>query len=146
MKLFKLAKDGGPQSRVSGFFIIEIKSLFSIVLLRFSDGARDAYHTHAFNAWSWVLKGHLIEMVLKREIRLDRYPSMRYFTERNDYFPSWRWIKTPRECMHKVISEGTTWAITFRGPWSDTWHEYLPQENVGLTLTHGREVVEREQL
>ena len=145
MKFFKFAKDGGPQSRVSGLFIIEIKKLFSIVLLRFDDGARDAFHTHAFNAWSWVLKGHLIEMVQHRvQLNGEGYPA--FWTARNDYLPSWRCIKTPRECMHKVISEGVTWAITFRGPWSDTWHEYLPQENVGLTLTHGREVVEREVL
>lgn len=139
MKLLKRAKDGGPQSRVSGLFIIEIKSLFSIVLLRFDDGARDAYHTHAFNAWSWVLKGHLIEMVRETYKEL-------VWTHRYDIRPSWLPFKTPRERMHKVISEGVTWALTFRGPWSDTWHEYLPQENVGLTLTHGREVVEREAL
>lgn len=92
-----------------------------------------------------MLKGHLIEMVRHVLPFADGYPPLTY-TGRNDYFPSWRPIFTARECMHKVISEGVTWAITFRGPWSDTWHEYLPQQNVGLTLTHGREVVEREVL
>ena len=49
MKLFKYMKDGGPESTVWGYFLIEIKSLFTIVLLHFKNGSREAYHNHAFN-------------------------------------------------------------------------------------------------
>mgnify|MGYP001575993171 CR=1 FL=1 len=57
MKLFYYGKDGGPESHVWGFWLIEAKSLFSIVLLRFENGTREAYHSHAFNSLSWVLRG-----------------------------------------------------------------------------------------
>lgn len=130
MRFMKIMKDGGPLSKVTGCFLVEIKCLFSIVVLRFDDGARDAYHTHAFNAVSWVLKGTLIEDVLAGDDY--EYPA--------SFVPIW----TPRDRFHKVISRGTTWAISFRGPWAQTWREYIPQNAPGnrfVTLTHGRKVV-----
>ena len=57
MKILSKGHDGGPNSGVTGFWIIELKWLFSIVILRFNRGTREAYHTHAFNAWTWWLKG-----------------------------------------------------------------------------------------
>lgn len=130
MKLFKLMKDGGPLSRVWGLFLIEAKRAFSVVVLRFDDGARDAYHTHAFNAYSWVLRGKLIEHMIDGS--------------ENVYTPSIRPIFTARDCFHKVESVGTTWALTFRGPWADHWSEFLPDVGGGarfITLTHGRKEV-----
>lgn len=55
MKIFRKMKDGGGDSTVTGYFLIEIKSLFSVVLLRFDGESRDAYHEHAFNCVSWLL-------------------------------------------------------------------------------------------
>ena len=127
MKLFKYMKDGGPESKSSGLFLIEIKKLFSVVLLKFTDGSRDAYHTHAFNAVSWVLKGKLVEDNLHGETV--------------EYLPSWKPIFTSRDTFHKVSSVGKTYAFTLRGPWLNRWREYLPQEDKFLTLTHGRGVV-----
>ena len=50
--MFKASKDGGPDSTV-WMYGIEVKWLFSILLLRFEDGSRDAYHSHAFDCVSW---------------------------------------------------------------------------------------------
>jgi hypothetical protein len=135
MRLFKRMKDGGPLSKVHGFFLVEIKSLFSIVLLRFDDGARDAFHTHAFNAWSWVLDGCLVEEEL-----ITASPDT-CCTRTRVYTPSLRPIYTPRECFHKVTSFGTTWALTFRGPWVDKWLEYTGERGY-VALTHGRKEVD----
>lgn len=126
MKLFKLMKDGGPLSRVWGFFLIEPKRAFSIAFLIFKDGSREAYHTHAFNAVSWVLRGRLVEHLKDGGTVL--------------YTPSLRPIWTPRDRFHKVSSEGTTIALTFRGPWSDRWKEFTETKE-SITLTHGRQVV-----
>jgi hypothetical protein len=59
MRFFHHGKDGGPESPVEGYWLFEIKWLCSIVLLKFNDGGREAYHSHAFNALSWLLKGDL---------------------------------------------------------------------------------------
>lgn len=124
MTLFR--KDGGPESRVWGLFMPEWKRLFSIVLLRFEDGTRDAYHSHAFNAVSWVLSGRLHERFVGRKTH--------YYV----HTPSWRPIVTRREDCHKVTSFGRTWVLSFRGPWAATWEEFLPASQVVSTFTNGR--------
>jgi hypothetical protein len=127
MKFFKKMKDGGKESTVTGYWLVEIKSLFSICLLKFEGRSREAFHTHAFNAISWVLKGALNEHFLDGKGR--------------PHTPSFKPVITPREDFHKVDSDGTTWVLTFRGPWSNTWKEWLPNENRFVTLTHGRKIV-----
>lgn len=133
MKFCKIAKDGGPESKVWGYFLFEIKSLFSIVLLRFEDGSREAYHNHAFNAVSWVLKGHLEE--IHHPVNPDAYPPYHV-----DYhYPSVTPVITLRSTMHKVVSHGRTWVLSIRGPWSKTWKEVVDGKE--MTLTNGRKVV-----
>lgn len=126
MKIFKKDKDGGEHSKVTGYWLVELKSMFSIVLLRFDDGSREAYHTHAFNCFSWVLRGELYEEFLD-------------FSRPRTHLPSWLPFITRRADFHKVTGCGTSWVLSFRGPWSDTWQEYANQTL--MTLTHGRKVV-----
>jgi hypothetical protein len=128
MKICYTGKDGGAESTVWGFWPIEIKGLFSVALLCFEDGSREAYHNHAFNSVSWVLKGHLHEDVMQNGTHC-------YGVQ---YTPSLWPIFTGRDRMHKVSSYGRSWVLTFRGPWRDRWQEYLPKEERERTLTHGR--------
>lgn len=127
MKIFEHMKDGGPDSNVDGFFLVEIKSLFSIALLKFSNGTREAFHNHAFNSASWVIGGWLHEKMIDGGVRI--------------HIPKLRPIITRRSDFHQVESIGDTWVFTLRGPWTKTWREYLPKENEFVTLTHGRKVV-----
>ena len=133
MKLFSYGKDGGPDSTVWGLWLIESKALFSIALLCFENGSREAFHSHAFNSISWVLRGKLRELVM-----LD-VPTVIYCYR---YYPSFKPVFTSRTRFHKVASEGRSWVLTFRGPWADTWKEYLPKLKKFVTLTSGRKVVE----
>lgn len=128
MKLFYKGKDGGPKSNVTGFWLVELKSLFSIALLRFSDGSREAFHSHAFNCISWVLTGRLREEHLHGG--------------EWQYTPSFRPVITRRATFHRVFSYGTTWVLTFRGPWSKRWREYSPATKEYSTLKDGRIIVE----
>lgn len=127
MKLFRYEKDGGAESMVHGLFVVEIKSAFSIVLLRFEGKSREAFHSHAFNAISWVLRGKLVEEVIGGAV--------------NEYPASRKPVLTPRTMFHKVSSDGITWAISFRGPWAEHWQEYLPEEDELVTLAQGRKDV-----
>ncbi len=137
MKLFHKGKDGGPESTVTGYWLIEWKGGFSIALLKFDNGSREAYHNHAFNAVSWLLKGQLQEDVLVsgRCRASGEYWQGDYVTI---YKPSIKAIFTSRDNMHKVSSVGTSWALTFRGPWSSTWNEYIPKDELYKTLSSGR--------
>jgi hypothetical protein len=127
MKLFYKGKDGGKESTVWGYWLVEIKSLFSIAVLRFEDGTRDAYHSHAFNCISWVLRGKLEEQHTNGKIEF--------------HTPGLKPVITKRETFHKVRSWGRTWVFTLRGPWADTWKEHVQgQEH---TLTHGRVITDQ---
>lgn len=125
-RLFYKKFDGGVSSGVTGYFLIEWKILFSIGILHFKKGSRENYHSHAFNAITWFVKGRVTEEKYQGRIR--------------NYAASLLPKFTPRSNVHRVVSHLDTWALTLRGPWSDTWYEVTPYGDV-VTLTHGRQVV-----
>lgn len=133
MRLMYLGKDGGPESKVWGFWFIELKNYFSIALLKFVGVSREAFHTHAFNSVSWVLWGSLMETV-QDDFRLLPDKDAEY----NVYYPSLKPVITKRDTMHKVDSRGTTYVLTFRGPWTTSWKEYIPPQDQTVILTNGR--------
>lgn len=128
--LFSKVKDGGPESPVDAYFLIEIKSLFSIAVLKFNKGGREAYHTHAFNAFTWFLKGELEE----QDVHGDR------FQYRHGLLPK----VTKREKNHRVLAKQDSWCLTFRGPWAKQWTEYKEAEDQTITMTSGRVVINTE--
>jgi hypothetical protein len=137
VKLFEISKDGGAESSVWAYWLCEFKSLFSVALLRFDGKSRDAYHSHAFDCVSWVLRG---------ELREHYHPEHRTIVGDKcgvkTYSASWRPVVTRRETFHKVDSlraDGPTWVLTFRGPWADRWREWT-RDKGHETLTHGRKV------
>ena len=123
----KFGKDGGPCSTVHGYWLVEIKRLLSIVLLRFDGASREAFHNHAFNCVSWVLRGRLIELHLDGR------------TETHG--PSLLPVITRRSTFHKVDSDGRTWVLSLRGPWMSTWKEFIPDSGEVVTLGSGRRVL-----
>lgn len=125
MKFLSKSHDGGKDSGVTGFFLVEIKSMFSIVLLKFNKGTREAYHNHAFNALTIWLKGSVLEHLLDGTILQWKAGDFKY---------------TPRENFHKVESLSDTWALCFRGPWLDRWNE--SRKGNLVTLTHGRKEID----
>lgn len=127
MRLFSKSHDGGKDSGVTGYFLIEIKPLFSIVLLKFNKGTRDAFHNHAFNALTIWLKGSVLEHMIDGTINKWQAGNIKY---------------TPRNNFHKVEALTNTWALTFRGPWLNRWNE--SRDNKLTTLTHGRIVVDND--
>ncbi len=131
MKFFLKRKDGGPDSNVTGYWLIEWKNGFSIALLNFSQGSRENFHNHAFNAVSWFFWGRAYE---ERLINTK--------TVWTKFLPSILPVITTKDNLHRVygIAE-STWALTFRGPWSKTWNEYNESTESLITLSEGRKIV-----
>jgi hypothetical protein len=126
------SKDGGPESNVR-MWGIESKLLGSILVLHFAPGSREAFHSHAFNAVSWVLNGFLYERV-----RMVDQPED--YAESWWHHPSWRPVLTRRSTFHKVSGgRHGSWVLTFRGRWHRTWQDGQPESPD--TLTHGRKKV-----
>lgn len=129
MRFFSKAPDGGANSGVTAYFLIEWKSVFSIALLRFDRGSREAFHEHAFSAITLWLKGQVRERVLHSIWPCET--SYRYFSAGD--------VKhTPRDLFHRIEAVKVSWALTLRGPWRDQWCEY--RDGKLVTLTHGRVV------
>lgn len=132
MRLFQKTKDGGKDSTVDAFFLIELKGLFSIALLRFNKGSRVNYHSHAFKAWTWFLAGDMVEHRLMPD---SVHPKESKY--KRSLFPK----ITSKDNLHKVIANTTSWCFTVRGPWSDQWVEFNQERQEKITLTHGRKVI-----
>lgn len=134
MRFFYKGKDGGPDSPVTGYWLIEIKSLFSIVLLRFNKGTRENFHSHAFNALTWFIKGDLLEerIWVGDEVGGESTKYKRRLIPKI----------TKRDNLHRVHAKNTSWCLSIRGPWSKTWVEYNQKEGGFIILTNGRRVVE----
>jgi len=133
-RIFFKKHDGGKESGVTGYMLIEWKPLFSIGFLHFKEGSREAYHTHAFNALTWWLKGAITEERLVEDVA-----HFRLLPTRKEFTPSTTVKFTSRDNLHKVIAHKSSWAFTLRGPWKDTWQEKRPDGWV--TLTHGRKII-----
>lgn len=127
MKLLWNDKDGGPESKVRCWGL-EIKGLFSVLLLKFENGTRDAFHSHAFNSISLVLTGGLLEEFHSLP------PEFAEVHGPGDI------VKTYRTTTHKVYGVAkASWVLTLRGPWADTWQEVVGRRY--STLKHGRQVI-----
>tara|TARA_R110000851_G_scaffold72986_1_gene161256 strand:+ start:1308 stop:1685 length:378 start_codon:yes stop_codon:yes gene_type:complete len=122
MRKLEKTKDGGPKSHVDSYFLFEVKSLFSVALLRFDLGGRGVYHTHAFNAFTWFLWGDLTEEDIDGTV--------------HHYSRSFLPKVTRRDKNHRVKANKVSWCFTVRGKWHDTWEEV--DEGVKTVLTHGR--------
>ena len=125
-RLFYKKPDGGKDSGVKGYFLIEWKPLFSIGLLHFKEGSREAFHNHAFTALTFWLKGSVVEV---------KHPS----NDNKMFSASFKPKYTPRNNFHKIIAFTNSYALTFRGPWLDYWKEF--KQNKYVTLTHGRKII-----
>lgn len=141
--------DGGKESGVTGYFLIEWKPLFSIGLLHFKKGSRENFHSHAFNALSWFIKGSVTEERLRPECAEPAYIILKemgndgvdHCFKSKDFVPSLIPKYTTRNNIHRVISHDSTWVFTIRGPWKDIWYEFDPKENRVIKLTHGRKEI-----
>lgn len=124
MRLFEKSHDGGENSGVTGYFLIELKALFSIVLIKFEKGSREAFHNHAFDAITFWLKGSVLEKHLDGRELVWKAGQVKW---------------TPRECFHKVEVQKTAWALCIRGPWQKQWNEV--RKDRFITLENGRKEI-----
>lgn len=115
MKIVFLKKkriDLGEQS-VTELTILEYKKWFSIKLFNFhkSEGVQDRFHTHAFNAYSLLLKGDYTEEVLEwnKIVKCLRSRSKALFI--------------PKDSYHRITRSKGCVTLLVTGPWGETFKE-----------------------
>lgn len=130
MRFLEKTKDGGEKSTVDAYFLFEVKSLFSIALLKFNKGSRENYHTHAFNAFTWFLSGDL------EEESINYTDSKKSFLKKykRSFIPKF----TKKDNLHRVFAHRDSWCLTVRGSWDNKWTEYNRNLDETYLYTHGR--------
>lgn len=129
MKALTKCKDGGAKSTVDAYFMFEIKKMFSIAVLKFNEGSRENYHSHAFHAITWFVCGDLTEEDKDGTTYKYRRSVVPKLTTRNKF--------------HKVHASKTSWCITIRGPWASTWSEFNRRTGEYTQLSSGRKIIKR---
>lgn len=109
------------------FTIFEIKYLGGVIINCFNTENQDRFHSHAFHALSWMIRGYYYEDVII-----------------NDRIVSKKIVKSrfiPKNYVHKITkSSVNAISVTFEGPWGPNWSEYFDNGRI-KTYAWGRKIV-----
>lgn len=112
---------------IKRFTIIEIKYICGIIVNIFNTTNQDRFHSHAFNAFSLMVRGYYFEDVI-----IDNNVVTRKI-ERSRFIP--------RNYIHKITQSSlNAISVTFEGPWQSVWNEYFDNGRI-KTYTWGRRVI-----
>ena len=126
-KLFHWDNTSLGVGNIRRFTIIEIKYVGGIIVNIFNTENQDRFHSHAFHALSWMIKGHYYEDVIVDNETVTK------LIEKSRFIP--------RNYIHKITkSSPNAMSVTFEGPWESTWNEYFDNGRV-KTYTWGRRVI-----
>lgn len=108
----KKAINNGGQN-VTEITVLEWKKYFSIKLFHFhkTTGNQDRFHTHSFNAVSFLLKGNYIEEVVVEGVVVP--------LQRNRS----RLIYIPKGEFHRITKSDGCRTLLITGPWEPEWTE-----------------------
>ncbi len=112
---------------IKRFTIFEFKYIGGIIINCFNTDNQDIFHSHAFSAFSLMIRGYYYEDALENgSIVTKKIEKSRFI---------------PRFYVHKItLSSRNAISITFEGPWWYFWNEYFDDGRV-KTYTWGRRVV-----
>lgn len=112
---------------IKRFTIFEVKYLCGIVVNIFNTDNQDRFHSHAFNAFSLMLKGYYFEeIIIDNKVQIKKIEKSRFI---------------PKNYIHKITkSSPNTMSITFEGPWGGSWNEYFDSGRI-KTYGWGRKVL-----
>lgn len=113
---------------IKRFTVFEVKYLGGIIVNVFNTENQDRFHSHAFHAFSLMVRGHYFEdvivdggFVITKKIEKSRF--------------------IPRNYIHKITkSSPNAISVTFEGPWGATWDEYFDNGRV-RTYSWGRKIL-----
>lgn len=126
-KLFHWDNTSLGVGNIKRFTIFELKYLGGIVINFFNTENQDRFHSHAFWAFSLMVRGHYFEdVIVDNKIVTKKIEKSRII---------------PRNYIHKITkSTPNAVSVTFEGPWGGSWNEYFDSGRV-KTYSWGRKVL-----
>lgn len=116
---------------IIAYTLFEHKRLFSIILYNWKTIKQNRFHSHAFGAIAFLLRGsYTEERILNGKVVVNQVNSI---------------LKPrvlPRNYIHRIMqAEPKTWTIIFVGPWIKYWYEYFHDSHKWVKYTWGRKKV-----
>ena len=120
------------KGNVTQYTLIECKELFSIIFYRWNTIDQVRFHTHAFNAHAFLLRGFYHEKVISDGKIIDKTVN--------------QWLKPrflARNYCHSIgYAKPQTMTLVITGAWQETWQEYFPDTNEWVTYSWGRKKID----
>jgi len=127
MIFFKKKRVELGSGHIIGYTLFESKYLFSIIVYNWKTIDQNRFHSHAFAAVAFLLRGSYREKYYDKKTGEVKEKIVN------------QWLKPrylPKNYTHCVLkSEPNTWTIVFVGPWQKHWCEFFPQ---GTNTTLGK--------
>lgn len=121
---------------IIAYTLFEWKYLFSIIIYHWKTIKQNRFHSHAFPAYAFLLKGKYVEEVYKKGI-------IKQKTVNQWLKPRW----LPRNYTHRILkADPGTYTIIFTGRWIKYWYEYFDDSNTWAKYNWGRKVVEKSNI
>lgn len=131
--LFRKKRVELGDGHIMAYTIFEHKYLFSIVVYHWKTIKQNRFHSHAFPAVAFLLKGGYDEEVYTpngvKQKKVDQWLKPRVL---------------PRNYTHRILqAEPKTWTIVFTGPWIKYWYEYFEDTQTWVKYSWGRKVLSK---
>ena len=129
IKFFKSKEVALGVGSVTQYTVFECKQLFSIIFYRWNTVDQVRFHTHAFNAYAFLLRGYYEEKVIKDNKIINKTVNQLFkprFLARN-------------YCHSIGYAKPNTMTLVITGRWQDTWQEYFPDTEEWVTYSWGRQ-------
>jgi hypothetical protein len=131
--IFRKKKVALGEGHVEQFIIFENKHLFSIILYKWFTIDQIRFHTHAFSAVAFLLKGWYWEKILFKDIEMPNFVNVPFLP---------RFL--PKNYCHAIQqAKPGTRTLVITGPWQKHWYEYFPDTKTWVKYHWGREKVEK---
>lgn len=116
------------EGHIFQYTLFESKKWFGIILYHWKTIKQNRFHSHAFPAYAFLLRGSYTEEVIENGVILYKNVNNRFKR---------RYI--PRNYIHRILkAEPKTWTLVFTRKWVEFWYEYFPENKTWAKYTWGR--------
>lgn len=131
MILFRKKRVELGDGHINAYTIFEHKKLFSIIIYHWKTIRQNRFHSHAFAALAFLLKGsYTEERIVNGKV------------EKNVIKDILKPRYLPRNYTHRILeAKPKTWTIVFTGPWIKHWYEYFQDTKTWIKYAWGRKVI-----
>ena len=120
------------KGNVTQYTLIECKELFSVIFYRWNTIDQVRFHTHAFNAYAFLLRGYYEEKIIVDGEIIEKTVN--------------QWLKPrflAKNYCHSIgYAKPQTMTLVITGAWQDTWQEYFPDTKKWVTYSWGRNKID----